>query len=137
MKIGDKIRRIRDLKGLKQEEVAALLKITPQAYSKVERNETKLDTERLEEIAKIFNMSVDEIQQFDEKNLFFNNMQECKESPTINNINYYYNHDQKIIDSLLQQQKEMITILKDEILFLRQQLEQQVRNGSNNPQNAK
>ena len=44
MKIGDKLKRIRDIKGLKQEEVAALLKITPQAYSKVERNETKLDT---------------------------------------------------------------------------------------------
>ena len=69
MKIGDKLKRIRDIKGLKQEEVAALLKITPQAYSKVERNETKLDTDRLEELAKIFKMSVEEIQQFDEKNL--------------------------------------------------------------------
>lgn len=124
MKIGDKLKRIRDIKGLKQEEVAALLKITPQAYSKVERNETKLDTERLEELAKIFKMTVEEIQQFDEKNLFVNNLQESKDSLTINNINNYYSNDQNMIDSLLQQHKEMIAILKEEIQFLRQQLEQ-------------
>jgi transcriptional regulator with XRE-family HTH domain len=127
MKIGDKIKRIRDIKGLKQEDIAALLKITPQAYSKVERNETKLDTDRLEEIAKIFNMTVDEIQQFDDKNLFVNNLQECKESITINNITNHYNSDQTIIDSLLQQHKEMIASLKDEIQFLRSQLNHLMR----------
>lgn len=132
MKIGDKLKRIRDIKGLKQEEVAALLKITPQAYSKVERNETKLDTERLEELAKIFKMSVEEIQQFDEKNLFFNNLQECKESITINNITNNYSTDQTMIDSLLQQHKEMIALLKDEIQFLRQQLEQYSKDKNRN-----
>ena len=132
MKIGDKLKRIRDIKGLKQEEVAALLKITPQAYSKVERNETKLDTERLEEIAKIFKMSAEEIQQFDEKNLFFNNLQECKESITINNITNNYSTDQTMIDSLLQQHKEIIAVLKDEIQFLRQQLEQYSKDKNRN-----
>jgi transcriptional regulator with XRE-family HTH domain len=127
MKIGDKIKRIRDIKGLKQEDIAALLKITPQSYSKVERNETKLDTDRLEEIAKIFNMTVDEIQQFDDKNLFVNNLQECKESITINNITNHYNSDQTIIDSLLQQHKEMTASLKDEIQFLRSQLNHLMR----------
>ena len=90
----------------------------------MERNETKLDTERLEEIAKIFKMSAEEIQQFDEKNLFVNNLQESKDSLTINNINNYYSNDQSMIDSILQQHKEMIALLKDEIQFLRQQLEQ-------------
>lgn len=130
MKIGDKIKRIRDIKGLKQEEVAEMLKITPQAYSKVERNETKLDMERLEEIAKIFKMSVEEIQQFDEKNLFFNNLQECKDSITINNITNHYNNDQTVVDSLLQQQKELISVLKDEIQFLRKQLEHSTKDKS-------
>jgi transcriptional regulator with XRE-family HTH domain len=132
MKIGDKLKRIRDIKGLKQEDIAALLKITPQAYSKVERNETKLDTDRLEEIAKIFNMTVDEIQQFDDKNLFVNNLQECKESITINNITNHYNSDQTIIDSLLQQHKEIIASLKDEIQFLRSQLNHLMKDSKSN-----
>jgi transcriptional regulator with XRE-family HTH domain len=122
MKIGDKIKRIRDIKGLKQEDIAALLKITPQAYSKVERNETKLDTDRLEEIAKIFKMSVDEIQQFDERNLFMNNMQECKDSLTINNINNFYTSDQTMFEAMIAQQKEVIDMLKEELQFLRSQL---------------
>jgi len=122
MKIGDKIKRIRDIKGLKQEDIASLLKITPQAYSKVERNETKLDTDRLEEIAKIFKMSVDEIQQFDERNLFMNNLQECKDSLTINNINNFYTNDQAMFETMIAQQKEMIDMLKDELQFLRSQL---------------
>jgi transcriptional regulator with XRE-family HTH domain len=127
MKIGDKIKRIRDIKGLKQEDIAALLKITPQAYSKVERNETKLDTDRLEEIAKIFNMTVDEIQQFDDKNLFLNNLQECKDSLTINNINNFYTNDQAMFDTMIAQQKEVIEMLKDELQFLRSQLNHLMR----------
>ena len=127
MKIGDKIKRIRDIKGLKQEDIAALLKITPQAYSKVERNETKLDTDRLEEIAKIFKMSVDEIQQFDERNLFMNNLQECKDSLTINNINNFYTNDQAMFDTMIAQQKEVIEMLKDELQFLRSQLNHLMR----------
>ena len=127
MKIGDKIKRIRDIKGLKQEDIASLLKITPQAYSKVERNETKLDTDRLEEIAKIFKMSVDEIQQFDERNLFMNNLQECKDSLTINNINNFYTNDQAMFDTMIAQQKEVIEMLKDELQFLRSQLNHLMR----------
>ncbi len=120
MKIGDKIKKIRDLKGMKQEDLAALLNISPQAFSKIERNETKLDTVRLEDIAKIFNMSSEEIQQFDERNLFFNNMHECKDSITINN---YYNSDQAVFETIIEQQKELINEQKEEIRFLRGQLD--------------
>ncbi len=132
MKIGDKIKRIRDLKGMKQEDIASLLKITPQAYSKVERNETKLDTERLEEIAKIFKMSVDDIQQFDERNLFLNNLQECKDSLTINNINNFYTNDQAMFETMFAQQKEVIDMLKDELQFLRSQLNQLMKDKKSN-----
>ena len=77
-------------------------------------------------------MSAEEIQQFDEKNLFFNNLQECKESITINNITNNYSTDQTMIDSLLQQHKEIIAVLKDEIQFLRQQLEQYSKDKNRN-----
>jgi transcriptional regulator with XRE-family HTH domain len=132
MKIGDKIKRIRDIKGLKQEDIAALLKITPQAYSKVERNETKLDTERLEEIAKIFKMSVDDIQQFDERNLFMNNLQECKDSLTINNINNFYTNDQAMFETMIAQQREVIDMLKEELQFLRSQLNHLMKDSKSN-----
>jgi transcriptional regulator with XRE-family HTH domain len=120
MRLGDKIKKIRDLKGLKQEELATLLNISPQAYSKIERNETKLDMERLKQIADIFGVSVEAIEQFDDKNLFFNHMQECKDSVTINN---YYNSDQAVFEKIIEQQKELIAQQKEEIAFLRGQLD--------------
>lgn len=72
MKIGEKIRMIREIKGISQEAVATHLDITPQAYGKIEREETKLDFKRIEEIAKYLNITVDEIMNFDTKNIFKN-----------------------------------------------------------------
>ena len=69
-------------------------------------------------------MSVEEIQQFDERNLFMNNLQEYKDSLTINNINNFYTSDQAMFENILTQQKEMIDMLKDEMQFLRSQLNQ-------------
>ena len=128
MQLGDKIKKIRDLKGLKQDEVAAKLNISTQAYSKIERNETKVDSERLEQLANIFGISADDIQKFDDRNLFVNNL---KEFETANNNtgytvnNYYYGNDQLVsqLEKTIEQQKEMLQQQKEEILYLRKQLE--------------
>jgi transcriptional regulator with XRE-family HTH domain len=127
MQLGDKIKKIRDLKGLKQDEVAAKLNISTQAYSKIERNETKVDSERLEQLANIFGISADDIQKFDDRNLFVNNL---KEFETANNTgytvnNYYYGNDQLVsqLEKTIEQQKEMLQHQKEEILYLRKQLE--------------
>ena len=72
MKIGEKIRMIREIKGISQEAVATHLDITPQVYGKIEREETKLDFKRIEEIAKYLNITVDEIMNFGAKNIFKN-----------------------------------------------------------------
>ena len=72
MKIGEKIRMIREIKGISQEAVATHLDITPQAYGKIEREETKLDFKRIEEIAKYLQVTVEEVMNFDAKNIFKN-----------------------------------------------------------------
>jgi transcriptional regulator with XRE-family HTH domain len=53
MALGGKIRKIREMKGLSQEYVAAQLSLSPQAFGKIERQETRLDFQRLQEIAKV------------------------------------------------------------------------------------
>ena len=72
MKIGEKIRMIREIKGISQDAIATHLDITPQAYGKIEREETKLDFKRIEEIAKYLQVTVDEVMNFDAKNIFKN-----------------------------------------------------------------
>ncbi|MDI9865843.1 helix-turn-helix transcriptional regulator [Flectobacillus sp. DC10W] len=69
MRLGNKIRMIRELKGVSQEAVAIYLDISPQAYGKIEREETKLDFDRLENIANYLSLSVEQILGFNENKL--------------------------------------------------------------------
>jgi transcriptional regulator with XRE-family HTH domain len=54
---GSKIRMIRELRGFSQETIAAKLGITQTTYSRLENNQTKLDTGMLEKIAREFGVS--------------------------------------------------------------------------------
>lgn len=61
MNIGDKIRKVRELKGYKQEYVAGKLGLSVTAYGNIERNESSLTFERLEEIASVLEVTVQDI----------------------------------------------------------------------------
>jgi len=57
-KIGEKIRSIRNNKGLSQANVAHELNITPGAYAKIDRGETDAPTSRLLQIAQILEVHI-------------------------------------------------------------------------------
>lgn len=128
MQLGDKIRKIRDLRGLKQEEIAAKLHITAQAYSKIERNETKIDLERLKQIADALDISVADIEAFSDKNLFINNLNECPNGQgTYFIVNNYQNNEDmlKLYEKLfaeqrlfMQQQQEQMRIIIEQLFHL-------------------
>jgi transcriptional regulator with XRE-family HTH domain len=61
MEIGEKIRKIREFKGLKQETVAAKMGISVTAYGNLERGENGLSFQRLEEIATALEVSIMDI----------------------------------------------------------------------------
>ncbi|WP_394261214.1 helix-turn-helix domain-containing protein [Moraxella boevrei] len=61
MKIQEKIRFLRQQKNLTQEQVAELLDLTPQAYSKIEQGKTRLNIERIQQIANIFNIDITDL----------------------------------------------------------------------------
>lgn len=124
MLVGDKIKKIRDLRGLKQEEVAEKLNITPQAYGKIERNETRLDAERLHQIAEIFGITVEDIQNFDDKNMFVNNLKECENSQGT----YFIMNNFSDSDKLYPLLEKVITQQQEEIRFLREQLAKALEN---------
>ncbi|MEO6979652.1 MAG: helix-turn-helix transcriptional regulator [Mucilaginibacter sp.] len=54
---GEKIRLIREMRGLSQENVATLLGIGQNTYSRIETNQTRLDAKMLEKIADVFGVS--------------------------------------------------------------------------------
>lgn len=59
--IGDKIRYFRNLKNWNQEETAHRLNISLPAYSKIERNITDVSFSRLNQIAKVYGITVIEL----------------------------------------------------------------------------
>ncbi|GAL69183.1 helix-turn-helix domain-containing protein [Jejuia pallidilutea] len=118
MKVGEKIRKIRTLKGLSQDFVAEKLNISQVAYSDIENNKTKLSLERLEEISTIFKIPLNDIISFDEKNIFNN---------TFNNTSKGFFNTRKVINDNFENERkaylDQIASLKDQITYLRKKLE--------------
>lgn len=63
--IKDKIKNIRELKNYTQEYMAEKLGVTQAGYSKIEKGKTSLSYEKLVEIGRILDVSVEDIISFD------------------------------------------------------------------------
>ena len=61
MSVNEKIRLIREAKGLTQEQVAEKLKISVNSYGDIERGSTNVKLARLEQIAEIFEIKLSEL----------------------------------------------------------------------------
>ncbi len=113
--IGHKIRDIRRLKGLTQENMATMLEMTDLAYRKMERNETKITLERLEQIADKLCVSATDIMTFgDRVSNFFD---QSSQATGINNLGGYQtnNHyDQRELVFTIEKQKLELDKLKAE-----------------------
>ncbi|MFB9076784.1 helix-turn-helix transcriptional regulator [Flavobacterium procerum] len=70
--IKNKIKSIRELKNYTQEYMAEKLGVTQAGYSKIEKGKTSLSYEKLVEIGKILDVSVEDIISFD-YHRYFNN----------------------------------------------------------------
>ena len=117
---GQRLKKIREMMGKTQSEMAYNLSITPQAYSRMERGKTNIGTDRLEKIAESLELTVEDMYKFDEKKYTISgntNKGELKENAmqfhlTINEGDKTISVLQKTIDN---QQKE--------IEFLRTQMD--------------
>lgn len=117
MKIGSKIKRIRELKGFSQTEIAEKLHISQRAYSDIENDKTKLDLERLFQLASIYQIDPIDLINFDEKQVFKNVFKDSSKGFFAEKIlTENFDNERK---SYLNQ----IAQLKEEISFLRKLIE--------------
>ena len=117
-KIGDNLRKIREIKGIKQESVAKQLGLTTNGYGKIERGETSLNIKRLEEIAVILGVNALDIMQFDENIIFnINTMSNSAPNGTVNNYSLnkeerqFFSYQIKSLSALVEKQNKIIEIL--------------------------
>lgn len=70
MSVHEKIRFVRQAKGLSQDAMAEKLGICLNTYGSIERGETDIKLSRLEQIAELFDMPLPQLVGLDEKNIF-------------------------------------------------------------------
>ena len=71
MSVNEKIRKFREAKDWSQEQMAEKLNMSLNGYAKIERGESKIYLDKLEQIAQVFDIDVIELMQSDGKNSCF------------------------------------------------------------------
>lgn len=114
MRVGEKIKKLRELKNYTQQYMADELELSLSGYGKIERDETDISISRLEKIAAVLDVDVNTILSFDERQVFnFNNNQNTMVSLRDQHIN-----QMELIDKIVNQYKEENQYLKDLIARL-------------------
>lgn len=125
--IGRKISRIRELRGMKQEALAAELGISQQSVSHLEQSES-IEDEKLEKVAKALGVTKDVINNFSEERAinYFNNFYDNSASqgnsfnqgiyPTFNPLDKLveaFDENKKLYERLVQAEKEKVQYLEE------------------------
>jgi transcriptional regulator with XRE-family HTH domain len=124
------IKRRREIRGLRQQDMADKLCMSLRSYQSLESGETKLDIERLEKIAGILETSMEELLR--QEGHYFH--QEVKEAIGLGSgsgyfgNDYTYNHngvDKEIVDKLIAAKDGENNLLKEEVQLLREDVKSQ------------
>ena len=117
--IGNKIKNIRELKNFTQEYMADKLEISQAAYSKLEKGDLKISQDKLNKIAEILDVNLEDIKDFDNKRILnnYNSIKENNSNITYSNqdiilIRKLYEDKINLLEKLVQKQEEEIKNLK-------------------------
>lgn len=120
MELHNKIRAMREINQWSQEEMAEKLAMSTNGYAKIERGQTKLNLEKLEQIAQIFHIDVIELIAAKDKHLIclINGNSNCSS-------NYYRNVNALIAENeklklTIEHQKELVLQKDHEIQALKE-----------------
>ena len=117
--IGRKISRIRELRGMKQEALAAELGISQQSVSSLEQSE-HIEDEKLERVAKVLGVSKEAIENFSEENLIYNIQNNYEgsnkgaSSVSVSNLNCTFNPLDRLVQAYEEKEKLYERLLKAE-----------------------
>jgi|SRR6185312_7608920 len=114
MVLGQKIKKLRELKNLTQEHLATELGLSQSAYSKIETGEVDVPYSRLEQIAKVLELKPEDIITFNE-HIVFNIMHNN------NSENGMIVHNASLAEKQLYE--DTIKTLKEEIAYLKSVLD--------------
>jgi transcriptional regulator with XRE-family HTH domain len=117
--IGLKIRKLRELQDLTQENMAKALGVSQPLYSKIERGEVDITYSNLKKIAQLLNVNEAQLLSFDGNMM----IQKINEHQNGGQAGFVINHG--IIDKERQLYESKIALLQDEVDFLRSLIKEQ------------
>lgn len=124
MKTYEKIRELRESNHWTQEELAKKIALSPQGYAKIERGETRLTLDRLEQLANIFDVEIGELISSDNHFFYQDNKNTHNQghviyqtSNPVENLQYQAEIDKLTL--MLQHKNEMIAKMQEQIDDLR------------------
>ena len=71
MEVHDKIRVMREMNQWSQEEMAEKLSMSPNGYAKIERGQSSINLDKLQQIANVFNIDMGELITCKDRSIFF------------------------------------------------------------------
>ncbi|MBR0574589.1 MULTISPECIES: helix-turn-helix domain-containing protein [Pasteurellaceae] len=108
MKVNEKIRMVRETHNWSQEDMADKLAMSTNGYAKIERGETGLHLDKLEKIAKVFDMDLVELLSVSDKSVI------CLVNENSTNSSNYYGSSQELSTEI--EKLKLTLIHKDELL---------------------
>jgi transcriptional regulator with XRE-family HTH domain len=117
MHIGQKIRKLRELKNLTQSHMAQRLGLTQSAYSKLELGESEVPYSRLERIADVMGLKPEDIVSFNDQ-MVFNIMNNPNGGNVFSNV-----YQKTLAETERKLYDEQILILKEEVIYLKNVIE--------------
>jgi transcriptional regulator with XRE-family HTH domain len=112
---GAKIRMIREIRGYSQDHIAAKLGIAQTSYSRIENNQTKLDTEMLEKLAKELGVTPVDILSHEPT---FVNFASNEGTQGIGHLDHFYSFQKDLVDKIISTKDQEIAGLKELIAIL-------------------
>ena len=107
MQINEKVKKVRELSNLTQEEMASQLNMSTNGYAKIEQGKTRLNIPMLERITAVLGINLMELLNINDKNLVCLISENCQ-----NSSNYYANETAIELEKL-----QLILNHKDELLL--------------------
>lgn len=122
MKVNEKIKQLRELHHLSQEEMATKLHLSTSGYAKIEKGERGLDLIKLEKIATIFNMELSDL--FDKNVICLINENSHQYNNSHNNYNdQEFSFEIEKLNLIIQHLQELLAQKDKEIELLRRLIE--------------
>lgn len=123
MKVGENIRTIRGLKDISQEYLAQKIGVSQSCLQKIESNLSSPTIEKLNDIAKTLEVSLEQLLNFDKQNIFNTEFKDHSKNGKIiySNTDNFVN-ERKLFERMVTKRDQEILELKEEIKLLKERI---------------